>query len=375
MAIRESKLRRSVASRRLSKPRIATVLLILAAWFMAWLLSPEHEPLPGKPSHHTTLGFRNLHVKDPQKSFFSFLYMRMFGDNVWADHTKTANEVPWQSVDLDAVTNPGDKPQLTWLGHSTFLIQHNGLNILTDPIFSDRASPFSFAGPKRYTAHAIDYALLPAIDYVIISHNHYDHLDDTAVEILANQPVYLVPLGLKDWLMGNGVQARKIIELDWWQDTSQNAIISGAQDVQFEAQPSQHWSARGLFDRRKTLWASWLVTLPDFRFWFAGDTGYNPITFKEIGEKNGAIDIALIPIGAYAPRSFMGTYHVNPEEAVKIHLDVKAEKSFGMHWGTYPLTAEEPLDPIARLGAARASAGIGFDQFETMSIGETRTLQ
>lgn len=368
---RESTMRRSVAGKRTAKPRVAVVLLMIAAWLLAILLQPGEVQLAGKPDHHTNLGFRNVNIEDPQKSFFSFLRLRMFGGDVWADPLETAHQVPRAPINLESLRRPGSAPQVTWLGHSTFLVQTEGINILTDPIFSDRASPVSFGGPKRYTPHPLDYALLPAIDYVIISHNHYDHLDETAVKLLANQAQYLVPLGIKEWLVENGINPSNVQELDWWQDADLGEL--GA-DIGFQAQPSQHWSARGLFDRRATLWASWLVQVGDFRFWFAGDTGYNPKTFKEIGERNGPVDLALIPIGAYAPRSFMGTYHVNPTEAVKIHAEVQARRSFGMHWGTYPLTAEAPMDPLAKLAAARATAGLGIDQFDTLAIGETRVL-
>lgn len=369
---RDSSLRRSVAGNRTAKPRMVVIVLMLVAWALAILLKPVEVQLEGKPAHHTNLGFRNVHITDPNKSFFSFLRLRMFGDDIWADPLETAAQVPRTQIDLEKLRRPGSEPQITWLGHSTFLIQVDGINILTDPIFSDRASPVSFGGPKRYTPHALDYALLPAIDYVIISHNHYDHLDKTAVTLLANQAQYLVPLGLKTWLVKNGINPSNVQELDWWQDADQTRLRT---DIGFQAQPSQHWSARDFFDRRATLWASWLVQVGEFRFWFAGDTGYNAKTFKEIGERNGPIDLALIPIGAYAPRSFMGTYHVNPSEAVKIHADVQAALSIGMHWGTYPLTAESPMDPITKLAAARTKAGLGLDQFSTMAIGETRVLR
>lgn len=348
---------------------------ILAILLLAGVAACAHTPmeyhLEGKPAHHTNRGFKNVHVEDPQKSFFSFLRMRMFDNIPWADHKKTAHLVPFQELDLERVQNPGSELQVSWLGHSTFLVQYQGINLLTDPIFSDRASPVGFAGPKRYTKHAVDYTRLPEIDYVVISHSHYDHLDKKAIKMLGDTPLYLVPLGLKEWFEDQDIAANRIVELDWWHKAPADKL---AHTVRFEAQPSQHWSARGLYDRRETLWASWRITLADKTLWFAGDTGYNPVGFKEIGARSGPVDLALIPIGAYDPRSFMQTYHVDPDEAVEIHKDVLAQKSIGMHWGAYPLTAEEPMDPPARLRAAKAREGIADEAFVALSIGETITL-
>lgn len=352
-------------------PRKVILLLLGMALLASCAITPKDLPLVGAPAHHTTRGFKNIYIEDPQKSIFSFMRLRMFGDDEWADHAATAGNVPFQMLELDRVSNPPEELQVSWLGHSTFLIQYQGVNILTDPIFSDRASPMSFAGPKRYVPHVVNYALLPPIDYVIISHNHFDHLDDTAVKELGNTPHYFVPLGVRDWFLDQNVNGNKVQELDWWQIA--DPVRTGP-NLKIEAQPSQHWSARGLYDRRKTLWASWHITLGDKALWFAGDTGYNPILFKEIGEKNGPVDLALIPIGAYDPRSFMKTYHVDPDEAVMIHKDIAAVQSIGMHWGTYPLTAEEPMDPPLRLAAARLREGLGPLTFRAVDIGQTIIL-
>ena len=261
-----------------------------------------------------------------------------------------------------------DGLRVSWLGHSSFLLQWKGVNILTDPIFANRASPLSFVGPLRYIPHVLDYKNLPPIHYVIISHNHYDHLDATAVHLLGNNPIYLVPLRLKGWFLENGISSDRIKELDWWD----KATFS---NVGFRALPSQHWSARGLFDRRKTLWASWRINLKGVTVWFAGDTGYNDKQFKEIGDKLGPVDLALIPIGGYLPRSFMRFYHVDPNEALKIHKDVKAKKSIGMHWGTFPLTAEGPNDPIIELSKQRKKFNIDERTFVSMAVGQTINLK
>ncbi|MEH6524437.1 MAG: MBL fold metallo-hydrolase [Sneathiella sp.] len=317
-----------------------------------------------KPPHHTADGYRNLYIEHPDKSFFDFLYLRFFSDVEWADHESRSAEVAVKDLDIDLVNMPNEPNQVSWLGHSTFLIQSAGKNILTDPIFADRVSPVSFAGPARYIRHVTNYDDLPDIDYVIISHNHYDHLDRETVQLLGNTPVYLVPLGLKPWFLELGIRADRIQEHDWWDRTE----LPG---VTIQAMPSQHWSARGLGDRHETLWASWYLDFGDRTLWFGGDTGYNAVQFKEIGAATGGVDLALIPIGGYAPRSFMKTYHVNPEEAIFIHQDIKAAKSIGMHWGTFPLTAEGPIDPQIELIEKRKTHGLSDEEFSTMIVGET----
>ncbi|GAA3967806.1 MBL fold metallo-hydrolase [Allohahella marinimesophila] len=324
------------------------------------------------PPHHTAKGFRNLHIEDPDKTFFSFLRMRLFGETKWADHEETADQVPVQPLPPERLEAGHDDTRISWLGHSTFLIQRGGINILTDPVFSDRASPLSFAGPARYIAHVIDYSELPKIDYVVISHNHYDHLDERAVSQLAERTsdstVFLVPLGLGSWMTDAVVDADKVREMDWWEQTDFGKLS-------IQAQPSQHWSARSLFDKMESLWASWLIDFDGHTIWFAGDTGYNDKQFKEIAERSPPIRLALIPIGAYSPRWFMKYYHVNPEEAVLMHQDLKAQQSIGMHWGTFPLTAEPPMEPLQRLKDARAAAGIDAETFGTMAVGESRIVR
>jgi len=329
-----------------------------------------------KPSkaHHTVDGYKNLHVEDTDKSFFDFLKMRMLGEDEWADHLALASQVPVQDIDVERIKSPGNKPLITWLGHSVFLIQYNGINVLTDPIFSDRASPLSFAGPRRYVKHAMDYADLPDIDIVVISHNHYDHLDEDSLQTLARRSLsqanpiqFYVPMGLVDILLDQNIQRANIVEMDWWDSHTQGNVV-------ITAQPSQHWSARGLADRLNTLWASFHLKIEDFNVWFAGDTGYNDVQFKQIGQRS-TIDLALIPIGAYAPRWFMQKYHVNPAEAVMIHKDVKAKKSIGMHWGTFPLTAEEPGEPVTLLEQEKQAHTLNQDSFITLAIGESIQIE
>jgi len=347
------------------KSLIAALLLLAGGFLLSCTMIPDSDPLPGGPAHHTKTGFRNLYAPPLNKTFFSFLRMRWFGDDRWADHEALSDGVPRRQVDLDKIADPPtDRLQVTWIGHSTFLLQAGGVNVLTDPIFANRASPLSFAGPKRYTPHVIDYAKLPKIDYVVISHDHYDHLDETAVKILGDGPRYLVPLRLKRWFIDQGVSTDRVEELDWW-DTRTYA------DLDVQAMPSQHWSGRGLWNRNATLWATWRLTFGGRTIWFAGDTGYNDVQFKEIGKAVKTIDLGLIPIGGYAPRHFMKISHVNPEEAVQIHLDIGAKQSVGMHWGTYPLTAEPPTEPVDRLEEAVKQANLPEGAFRWMTLGET----
>jgi N-acyl-phosphatidylethanolamine-hydrolysing phospholipase D len=338
-----------------------------------------------KKAHHTKDGFKNLYVEDNDKNVFDFLEMRLLGDEEWADHASLANQVPIQAVDIErlqvknSTPSEANLPLVTWLGHSMFLVQHNRLTLLTDPIFSNRASPLSFAGPKRYVEHAMNYADLPNIDIVVISHNHYDHLDNDTIEQLAARSVlqlspiqFYVPLGLKTHLINEGVNPNNVTEMDWWNKATAKNSFSSAE---IQALPSQHWSARGLSDRLQTLWASWSINFGNFTVWFSGDTGYNDIQFKQIGNALGKVDLALIPIGGYAPMWFMQKYHINPSEAVTIHTEVNATKSIGMHWGTFPMTAEEPGEPVNVLAQEKKAKEIDNDSFITLSIGESIVIE
>lgn len=312
--------------------------------------------------------FQNPHSGAIDKSLFKFLKIRFFGDQEWADHVALAETVPLYQAPLIPQAVSPNQIAITWLGHSTFLIQIDDYNILTDPIFSDRASPVDFAGPKRLVPHVIDYSQLPKIDAVVISHNHYDHLDSKSINMLANNTRYHVPLKLGAWFEEHNISSELIHEYDWWQSMSWRGLT-------IQAMPSQHWSGRGLFDRNKTLWASWLIEVGGQTVWFAGDTGYNKFDFRKIGDairaEYGGLDIALIPIGAYEPRSFMKEQHVNPAEAVLIHQEVGAQTSIGMHWGTFPLTAEPPAQPITDLDIAKDAAQLAKNAFITLKIGET----
>ena len=321
-----------------------------------------------RPPHHTEDGFRNPYPVDRRRrNFFYYWYMRLFVED-FPDYEQVAHLVPRKALDAGRLSQPADQPRVAWIGHATFLVQYRGVNLLTDPHFSERASPFSFTGPKRLVPLPLGLEQLPAIDYVVISHNHYDQLDEQTVRALGDGPHWLVPLKLKALLMDWGVEASRITELDWWQQTAQDGI-------RFTATPAHHWSARGLFDRNRTLWSSWMVEMDGFRFWFGGDTAYNPVHFKQIGERFPGVDMALIPIGAYSPRWFMQNAHVTPEEAVRIHQEIASRQSFGMHWGTFQLTSEPMLEPPQRLAEALQAADRDIAPFEVLAIGEIRELK
>lgn len=251
---------------------------------------------------------------------------------------------------------------VTFVNHATFLIQTGGLNILTDPIWSLRASPFQWIGPKRMRPPGIRFEDLPDIDLVLISHNHYDHLDIHTVKRLQQEhnPQFIMPLGVSLYLHQNGVT--QTIEMDWWEHKEFSDKIS------ISAVPSQHFSGRGLSDRDKTLWCGYVLETEAGTVYFAGDSGYDGF-FKKIGSTFNPIDLALIPIGAYRPRWFMEPIHVDPEQAVHIHQDVGAKKSIGMHFGTFPLADDGMREPKKDLAVAKEKHGLADDAFITLKQG------
>lgn len=256
----------------------------------------------------------------------------------------------------------------TWIGHATMLLQIGGLNVLTDPQFSERAFMVQWMGPKRRARVPVPLEKLPRIDLVVISHSHYDHLDLDTVRALNRQPggppLFAVPLGVDRWMKDNGIDHVK--RFDWW-----DRHRLGDVDITFV--PVQHWSQRTPFDRNRTLWGGWVLRAPTYSVFFSGDTGYSK-DFADIGERIGGVDLALIPVGVYEPRDFMKPQHVNPEEAVRIHQDVRARLSIGVHWGTFEL-GDEPLDqPIGDLARALQTADVSADRFILLKHGETRIL-
>ena len=250
-----------------------------------------------------------------------------------------------------------------WIGQSTILLNYKNLTVLTDPQFSNRASPLFFGGPKRVTPTPFKIGDLPNIDVVLISHNHYDHLDRSSIkDLVKHQPSikFMVPLGLAQTLYKWG--AVDVTELDWWQAVK-------FQEVEIQATPVKHWSSRSLFDRNKSLWAGWMMKWDDFSFYFAGDSGYSD-DFKETAKRLGSPTLAAIPVGAYEPRDFMKSAHMNPEEAVKAFEDLEAKYGVAIHWGTFKLTTERLDEPPERLRQTLKGQQIPCDRFRALSHGE-----
>jgi L-ascorbate metabolism protein UlaG (beta-lactamase superfamily) len=256
---------------------------------------------------------------------------------------------------------------VTGINHATDLIQFSGLNLLTDPVFSERVSPVSWLGPRRVRPPGLAFEALPPIDIVLVSHNHYDHMDlATLVRLYRrDRPRFVVPLGNARTLEGAGIEG--VVELDWWSETPLG------DDASAVLVPVQHWSGRSLFDRRRALWGGFFIKRSSVSALFAGDTGYGA-HFGLIRERLGAPDVSLLPIGAYEPRWFMKDQHINPEEAVRAHLDLGSRLSLGMHFGTFRLTDEGIDDPVTALAESRRARGLADDVFRPLHNGLTVRL-
>jgi L-ascorbate metabolism protein UlaG (beta-lactamase superfamily) len=264
---------------------------------------------------------------------------------------------------LPASLSPG-KVALTFINHITFLLQFRGLNVLTDPVYSQRVSPFRSFGPKRVRDPGLAFDDLPPIQVVLITHNHYDHLDiETLLRLnQAHAPQFITTLGNRPFLEEFGIRA--VHELDWWESVqSANATVT--------LTPAQHWSSRRPRNRNRTLWGGFVVQANECQVYFAGDTGYCK-HFREVRDRFGRVDVALLPIGAYEPRWFMRDQHMNPEDAVRAHLDLDAQVSVGTHFGCFQLTDEGIDDPPRELALARERLGVASGEFQVLETGETR---
>lgn len=297
---------------------------------------------------------------DSKKSFLDVLKWKFTSKaEVWPEinPNEIKNIIPLSKIETGV--------KVSYLNHSSFLIQTNGINIITDPIWSKRASPFSFLGPKMVYSPAIKKENLPPIDFVIVSHNHYDHMDKESLIYLNEtfSPTFIVPLNNAHILDGFGIT--KVKELDWWES------LEISEDSKITLTPARHWSRRGLMDTNQSLWGSFLITSKDKKVYFAGDTGYG-IHFKEINKRYGAVDLALLPIGAYEPRWFMKEAHMNPEDAVLAHLDLNSKHSIGMHFGSVQLTDEGIRAPLEDLEIAKKK--YNQQNFTTLKSGEDITL-
>lgn len=286
----------------------------------------------------------------------------------WVVFEKRTPWPRWVETDPQAVIKEKiEKNEIhcVMINHATLLIQTSEGNILTDPVFSDRISPFSWLGPSRRKAAGIKIKNLPNIDYVLISHNHYDHMDIPSLYEIWRKfdPFFILPLKNFHFLFEAGIHTSKTAELSWWQkhQASKNLI--------FTLTPAQHWSSRSLKDRNKALWGGFWIQNGGQSVFFAGDTGYAD-HFLEIKKRLGKPTLSLLPIGAYEPRWFMRDQHMNPEDAVQAHLDLETEKSIAIHWGTWPLTYEGMAEPVTQLRQALEKLSVSPDQFLVLENGE-----
>jgi N-acyl-phosphatidylethanolamine-hydrolysing phospholipase D len=339
------------------------VLAALLAAVVAAGCGHVGKPVPGAPAHHRERGFANPDTAHPPAS--TWVRMRFFVTRMWSStFSPRSIELPRVANDGAALRANGTEPTVTWVGHATLLVQLDGVNVLTDPQWSDRASPVGFAGPRRVTPPGLRFEDLPPIHLVLISHDHYDHLDVATVKRLAaeHRPRFLVPLGLKAWFADLGIT--DVEEMDWWQSRTERGLT-------LTCLPAQHFSGRTLWDRNRRLWSGWAIAGRQKRLFFAGDTAYAGF-FTEIGQRLGPFDLAAVPIGAYLPAIIMKASHTTPEEALQIFVDTGSRAFVPIHWGTFDL-ADEPLDePPQRLAADAQRRRLDPERLWILKHGEMR---
>jgi N-acyl-phosphatidylethanolamine-hydrolysing phospholipase D len=351
----------------LSKRSLVGLVLLVTC-----LLWAEHAPpaadLPVRAAAGIvaapTLGgsFRNLDPGYKRASYAQRLHSLVFG-GTWLVPEKRVAPLPSMAPDLVALRENGSEATVTWVGHSTLLVQLDGVNFLTDPTWAKRTGPFGgLVGVGRYTPPPLRMEDLPKIDFVVISHDHYDHLDEPTVRELARRfnPRFVVPLGFRSWLADRKIT--NAVELGWGEST----IVKGVTVV---CTPAQHGSGRTLADQGRRLWASWVV-LGSKRFYFAGDTGYHQ-HFKDIGAAYGPFDLAALPIGSYTPREIAAPVHISPEEALQAWLDLRASRFVGIHWGTFGLAREAYDEPPKRIAAEVERRGFDPAGVWVLKPGET----
>jgi L-ascorbate metabolism protein UlaG (beta-lactamase superfamily) len=311
-------------------------------------------PIPG---HFDGERFFNPHARQGKSLEDLRRWRQTRQKQQWPEHIEDPTFPPPGRVAPDRIA-------ATFIGHSTFLVQLGGVCVLIDPIWSNRCSPVFFAGPRRVRRSGQRLDALPGVDLLLVTHNHYDHMDLPTLRRVRARWAPPVATGLGNARHLAKADIRSAVELDWWQSTE----LAGARVTYV---PAQHFSARGLYDRNRCLWGGFVVEAGGAVVYFAGDSGYCP-HFAEIGRKFPRIDLALLPIGAYEPRWFMRQQHVDPEEAVRAHLDLGARRSLGMHFGTFQLTEEAIDAPVLALREARTQAGVAEVDFDVLAFGETR---
>lgn len=339
-------------------PVLRLLLCLILPSLSGCTAAPAYEGPPG--SHFD--GERFVNREPVERSFADFVRLG------WGAITDAASWPEW--IEIEQQTIPHARVEegisVTFINHSTFLLQVDGINILTDPVYSERVSPFRWLGPRRVHAPGVRMEDLPTIDVVLISHNHYDHLDeDTLLDLAQRQeepPMILAGLGNGALFSRLGLARHR--DLDW----SQSVAIG---DLEIVFTECRHMSGRGIGDQGKTLWGSFVVRSSAGGIYYAGDSGYGP-HYRETGRRYGPISLSLLPIGAYEPRWFMADGHLNPAEAVQAHLDLESRQSVGIHFGTFQLTYESIDQPVIDLGRALEQSGVSSEQFQVLAPGETR---
>ncbi|WP_156792283.1 MBL fold metallo-hydrolase [Desulfotalea psychrophila] len=341
----------------------AALFLILTLGYSVMPAESNDETM-GRAPHHTTYGFQNYPPVQTAAPKGLPFYLRRLWSSIFLPSIPNGHWVPEAEAMKSLSSIGGDR--ITWLGHASFLIRVSGKTILTDPFLTEFASPLSWAGPRRFAGAGIPMDRLPPIDIIIVSHDHYDHLDDESVRCLDKDKIeVVVPLGLKSFFSERGYG--RVTELDW-----NESIALG--ELTLTALPAIHNSGRSIKNRNQTLWASWLIESSTKKMLFVGDTGYSETIFKLIGRQYGPLDYAILPIGAYAPRKLMRMSHINPEEAVTVGNEIRAFTLIASHWGTIGLSDEPTWEPPKRFSRAGLDNGLSEERLWIMKIGETRPL-
>ena len=316
------------------------------------------------PAQRVGSAYKNLDPEYRRASSWARLHSLVMGAT-WLVSERRVAALPLATPDLRALREKSRGATVTWIGHSTVLVQLDGVTFLTDPTWAERSGPWSgFVGVHRYTPPGIAFDELPPIDFVLISHDHYDHLDEPTVRRLARKfdPLFVVPLGIKAWLADRGIA--RAVELDW----GASVTVKGLTVI---CTPAQHGGGRTAIDQGRRLWSSWAV-LGSKRFYFGGDSGYFR-HFSETGDRLGPFDLAALPIGSYTPREIAKPVHMSPEEALQAALDLRASHLLGVHWGTFALAREPYDEPPIRLRAELERRHLGADTAWILNPGETRT--
>lgn len=338
---------------------------LLALLTVAACAGASDDPVPGAPVHHVEGGFRNP-PGSPEPTGGLFMLLRDRLRQMFERHdgpVPPAHVVP-QAQAVAALHDAGAADAITWIGHASVLLRLGGRTVLVDPVYADHPTPLAPFGPKRIVPPGLPLDALPPIDLLLITHDHYDHLDLDALERLPNRAgtEAVAPLRVGPLLREAGFA--RIHELDWWRSID----LSG---LEITAVPAQHYSGRGLFDRDTTLWAGFVLRAGDTSVYVSGDTGYRDGLFAEIGERLGPFDLAVPFIGAYEPEPLGRAYHVTPEEAALAVRELRARRAVPVHWGTFPIGREPPFEPGPRFAAAARDAGLPEGTVRPLAIGET----